>query len=289
LLARALHHARQRGAIVLLTNWQNLAHAELECAETFFLTIAHSIVDQLHLDAIPEEAFEPRHSAATNFERFLRRSVLPTIDKPIVWGIDEADRLFPCAFRDDVFGRFRSWHNERALDPNGPWQQVSFLMAYSTEASLFIKNKNRSPFNVGTHITLRDLTLPQVSDLNVRYGSPASSDETTKIHHLVGGHPYLTQRIFQVLQHGQEDFARIEAQADQENGHFSDHLDRMRFALLLDGELTEAVRRWLRREALPSLHDFARLCAAGVTVGNAPSDMQPRCPLYRRYLIRNLL
>ena len=58
--------------------------------------------------------------------------------------IDEADRLFPCTFCDDVFGKFRAWHNERALDPDGPWRQFSLILVYSTQANLFIKNMNQS-------------------------------------------------------------------------------------------------------------------------------------------------
>ena len=289
LLARALHHARQQGACILLTDWQNLAHAELADAETFFLSLAHALADQLDLDGSPEETFLPRRPPSANFERFLRRQVFATVDKPIVWGIDEADRLFACDFCDDVFGKFRAWHNERALDPEGPWRRFSLVLAYSTEANLFIKNVNQSPFNVGTRVALRDLTFEQVGVLNRRYGSPLQEEDITRLYRLVGGHPYLARRCLYALQPRQADMDSIEATADQEGGIFTDHLERMRFALLLDEELTEAVRQWLRGESAPSQTGFARLCAAGVVTGPSPSEMQPRCHLYARYLKRQLL
>ena len=52
-----------------------------------------------------------------NFERFLRREVLGKIEVSLVWGLDEADRLFHYRFGTEVFGLFRSWHNERSLNP----------------------------------------------------------------------------------------------------------------------------------------------------------------------------
>ena len=39
------------------------------------------------------------------------------IQEPLVWAMDEVDRLFPCPFRSEVFGLFRSWHNARATEP----------------------------------------------------------------------------------------------------------------------------------------------------------------------------
>ena len=91
-------------------------------------------------------------SPGINFERFLRREVLSKIDRQIVWGLDEVDRLFSCAFGSDIFGLFRSWHNKRALDPAGPWQHLTLVIAYATEAHLFITDLNQSPFNVGTRL-----------------------------------------------------------------------------------------------------------------------------------------
>ena len=72
----------------------------------------------------------------------------------------------------EVFGLFRSWHNERALDPDGPWRRLTLAIAYATEAHLFITDVNQSPFNVGTRLTLEEFTFEQVEDLNQRHGSP---------------------------------------------------------------------------------------------------------------------
>jgi AAA domain-containing protein len=93
----------------------------------------------------------------------VQREVLDKIPAPIVWGLDEVDRLFHCDFGSEIFGLFRSWHNQRALEPTGPWSRLTLAMAYATEAHLFIADLNQSPFNVGTGLTLGDFTLEIVA------------------------------------------------------------------------------------------------------------------------------
>jgi hypothetical protein len=80
--------------------------------------------------------------------------VLGAVTGPVVWGLDEVDRLFSVPFGSEVFGLFRSWHNKRALDPSGPWARLTLAIAYATEAHLFITDLNQSPFNVGTRLAL---------------------------------------------------------------------------------------------------------------------------------------
>ena len=289
LLARALHLARQQEAQILLTDWQTLAHSDLASAEMFFLSLAQMLSDQLGLDTRPETEFDPRRAPAAGFERFVRRQVFASRDGPIVWGIDEADRIFACDFRNDVFGKFRAWHNERALDPEGPWGRLTLVLAYSTEASLFIKNINQSPFNVGTRVTLNDLTPAQILDLNQRYGGPLAQNEVEQLMALVGGHPYLARRCLYTLQKQKCQLAELIEQAENGDGIFTDHLERMRFALRLDPELAEAVRLYFAEETPPQEEHFTRLCAAGIITGRSPAGMRPRCRLYEHYLRRQLL
>src|SRR5262249_9128197 len=134
--------------------------------------LAESFADQLELDESPSEVWKSNRSPTINFEQYLRRAVLPKAATPVVWGLDEMDRLFACRFGSEVFGLFRSWHNRRALDPTGPWRQLTLAIAYATEAHLFITDLNQSPFNVGTRLHLEDFTFEQVEELNRRYDSP---------------------------------------------------------------------------------------------------------------------
>ena len=136
------------------------------------MTLGELIADQLDLEVYPDEVWKPRRAPSINFERYIRREVLEKISGPLVWGLDEVDRLFTCPFASEVFGLFRTWHNERAVDPTAPWGRLTLAIVYATEAHLFITDQNQSPFNVGTRLELKDFSIEQVGELNTRYGSP---------------------------------------------------------------------------------------------------------------------
>src|SRR5207244_2395389 len=131
---------------------------------------------QLELDIDLASYWQAERGWNVNLERFLRREVLGRIGAPVVWALDEVDRLFGHPFTTEVFGLFRSWHNARSLDPAGPWRQLTLAIAYATEAHLFITDLNQSPFNVGTRLTLEDFVLGEVAELNRRYDSPLADD-----------------------------------------------------------------------------------------------------------------
>jgi hypothetical protein len=208
-----------------------------------------------------------------------------------VWGMDEVDRLFSCSYGSEVFGLFRSWHNERALDPEGPWSRLTLAIAYATEAHLFITDINQSPFNVGTRLTLEDFTFDQVADLNERYGSPLRDRaEIARFYRLVGGYPYLVRRGLHELASRSVDITTFEAQADRDEGIFGDHLRRILVSLAQDADLVDIVRGVLRgRASSPAPDGFYRLRSAGIVLGESAREMRPRCQLYATYLGRHLL
>jgi len=290
LLARGLQQARESGAKVVLTDFQKLNAAHLESAESLFIALAELIADQLDLDVLPEQVWNSRRGPNVNFERYLRREVLGKITSPIVWGLDEVDRLFTCSFGSEVFGLFRSWHNERSLDPTGPWRRLTLAIAYATEAHLFITDMNQSPFNVGTRLVLEDFTFEQVAELNRRHGSPLREKaETARFYRLVGGHPYLVRRgLYEMATH-RMDLGSFESHADRDEGPFGDHLRRILVLLAQDHALCEVVRGVLQGHPCPNAESFYRLRSAGVMSGESARDVRPRCQLYATYLEQHLL
>jgi AAA-like domain/TIR domain len=290
LLARGLQQARERGAKVALTDFQKLNVSDLESPAHLYLALAETIAEQLQLAKSPRDVWEERRGANVNFERYLRREVLAKLNAPLVWGLDEVDRLFTCTFGSEVFGLFRSWHNERALDPGGPWAGLTLAIAYATEAHLFITDMNQSPFNVGTRLALDDFTADQVADLNRRYRSPLKgAQELERFRQLVGGHPFLVRRALHEMVTQRLDLPALEAQADRDEGIFGDHLRRMLVLLARDPALTEELRDILRGQPCASAESFYRLRSAGLIVGPSPNEVRPRCQLYASYLKRHLL
>jgi hypothetical protein len=290
LLGRGLEQARQAGARVLFTDFQQLNASHLESVEAFYQVLGAVIADQLGLDLFPTEVWDSRLGASMNFNRYVRRQVLGQIAEPIVWGLDEVEQVATYEFGSEVFGLLRSWHNQRVTDPAGPWNRLTLAIAYATEAHLLITNLNQSPFNVGTRLTLEDFTLEQVTDLNTRYGSPLkSATEISCFHRLVSGQPYLVRCGLQVMSAESIGIAELEEAADREDGIFADHLRRILIMLVRNPELEEVVRGVLRGQPCPSAESFYRLRSAGIVAGESARDVRPRCPLYAVYLKRHLL
>ncbi len=290
LLARGLQQAREAGAQVVLTDFQKLSSEQLTTTEAFYLALAEIIADQLDLSVLPEEVWNSRRGPSLNFERYLRREVLGKIPSHIVWGLDEIDRLFTCSFGSEVFGLFRSWHNERALDPQTPWQRLTLAMAYATEAHLFITDMNQSPFNVGTRIALGDFNFEQVAELNTRYGNPLKDKpEVARYVRLVGGHPFLVRCGLHEMVSQKIDLTTLESLVVQEEGPYGDHLRRILLSLAQDPTLSAVVRGILQGSAPPDAESFYRLRSAGVMMGESPRDVRPRCQLYATYLEQHLL
>lgn len=285
LLARGLQQARQWGAKIILTDFQNLNAESLSSVEKFFLMLAELIAEQLSLKTSPDELWNPNMGPSANFERYWRKVVLTECQSQIVWGLDEIDRLFSCDFASEVFGLFRSWHNRRALDPQAPWSRLTMAMAYATEAHLFITDLNQSPFNIGTQLLLEDFSFAETEELNHRYDDPLQDkEELRKLFTLVGGHPYLLNRSLWEIKTHHVDLENLALQAEQDDGAFSNHLRRVLVSISQDAEALETIRGLLKGSSKPKPDVFYRLRSAGVVKGHVAREAEIRCQLYNTYL-----
>jgi hypothetical protein len=290
LLARGLDQSRSPGTRVVVTDFQQLNASDLESVETLFRTLGDWIADELKLDIPFDQFWNSRRNPSRRFNQFICQEILGRINEPVVWAMDEVDRLFSCPFRSEVFGLFRSWHNARATEPTQPWRRLTLVIAYATEAHLLIDNLDQSPFNVGTSLVLEDFTPEQMAELNRRYDSPLRTDQELQTYgNLVGGHPYLANRgLHEMVQKGL-DLAAFKTQAERDDGVFNDHLRRLLILLSKDSGLCEVVRSVLRGQPNASTESFLRLRTAGVLAGESIDEMRMRCQLYASYLKRHLL
>jgi DNA-binding SARP family transcriptional activator len=295
LLARGLHYGREQRHRVVLTDFQTLTPEQMASTEALFLALAWMIADQLSLDQDPEQAWNPRRGWNVNFQRYLQ-DLLGELESPLVWAMDEVDRLFSYPFAGEVFGLFRAWHNARSLSPDAPWSRLTLAIAYATEATLFITDLNQSPFNVGTRLTLEDFTLEQVAELNRRHAThSASSDlplpedaDLARFFALVGGHPYLVRRGLHALAAEGVDLEALETRGPRGDGPFGDHLRRLLTSLSQNPELAAAMRRMLTSGTCRDAESFYRLRSAGLVLGDCEEEVRPRCRLYRLFFERSL-
>lgn len=288
LLARGLQQARERAATILLTDFQLLNQEHLEEVDGFFRFLARWLARQAGTGLEVDAVWDPLQGASVNFRDFLLE-LLEGLPGPVVWGLDEVDRLFQCRFHTEVFGMLRSLHNDRALNPSLPWSRLTLTLCYATEAQLFLADLNQSPFNVGTRIRLDDFSYEEVGELNDRYGAPLRSPaELADYYELLAGHPYLTHLgLHQLVTRGLS-LAGLKRLAHQEDALFGDHLRRMLRLLSREEELLHAVRELLSGRPCPAGEEFYRLWSAGVVVGDSAYDARLRCGLYAAYLERHL-
>ena len=284
LLSRGLQRARGKRVKVACTDFQKLNASDLVSLESFFITLGTVLANQLDLEKFPEDVWRPKSGPNQNFENYMRREVLRSVQAPLVWALDEVDRLFTCPFGSEVFGLFRSWHNARALDPESPWRGLTQVICYATEAHLFITDLNQSPFNVGTRVRLQDFGTGEIRQLNDRYGQPLRTSDFDGFMRLLGGQPYLARRaLHEMVARGME-LAELERIGPTEEGPFADHLKRFLVLLSRNQAALDLLRDLLAGRMPTDGKLFYRLRAAGLLRGETPSNAAFRCDLYARYL-----
>jgi hypothetical protein len=287
LLVRGIERAREAGCRVVWTDLQKLNAADLETLPNLYMALGNMLTRQLKLPTSVQQVWNANDSPNMNFEYFLLDHVLEPTQGPIIWFLDEVDRLFGHDYYSEVFGLMRSWHNDRGVQPL--WQRLTLALSYATETHLFIRSPYQSPFNVGTRLELEAFTPAEVSDLNERYGSPLrDAAELARYRRITGGHPYLTRRGYAWMTRAQEGLDAFAACAHDDNGPLGDHLRRLR-AILMQPDHARALTQLLRGDSEMSLLEFYQLRSAGVLTGDSPAEAALRCDAYAGYLRRYLM
>lgn len=289
LLARGLQQARDTGRTGYFTDFEQFTHQDLASRETLYMRIIALLADQSYQEFDPSTEWKDHLGPGGNLERFIRRRVLDKENKPVVWALDGVDRLFETDYFGEFFAVLRGMHTKRATEPTVGWHQLTILIAIATEAHLYIKDLNRSPFNVGTRIGVTDFSPEQQKDMCLRFGLTELSDtELAQLQVLFGGHPYLLARALQEIRDGTSSVGYLVKSAANADGLYHDHLAAILRHLSRDTELREEMRSVLARNVC-SEEGFYRLRTAGLLSGTVPEDAALRCDLYERYLKRHLL
>ncbi len=283
LLGRGSALAREMGLRHATTDFQKIGSSQLASEDQFYKLLAATIARQLGVTYDFANEWMDIFGPGINMDNFVR-TVLEGSQTHLVWFIDEADKLFGIPFASDFFGLVRSWHNSRATEPFGPWARFTIVISYATEAHLFIRDLNQSPFNVGRHLQLQGFNQEQTEELNRRYGTPLTAPQIRELRGWIGGQPFLTRRALDVVKRGTMEFATLVAQADRDDGPFGDHLKRILVAVSQLPEVVEALRSSPDNPQLKDASGFHRLVAAGVMYQTSSNQVAFTCELYRKYL-----
>jgi hypothetical protein len=288
LLARLHQHARDENRPVLYIDFQRLDNHHFRDIETLLRYLADFVAYKLKTNESPDRYWQTPLGPKDKLTDFLSYEVLEHVATPLVLLMDEVDRVFAFEhYRDDFFSLIRSWHNDRAFDPL--WGRLNLVLAYSTEAFLFITDLNQSPFNVGNAFELDDFDRTQVEELNRRHGSPVkTTQEMDDVMELLQGHPFLLRKALYALVVQELTVGQLIDRACDDDGPFSDHLHRHLWQFDAQPELRAAMGSVIRDQSCPTDRLFYQLRSAGLVGGSDRNNVLPRCGLYTRYFGRHL-
>ena len=139
------------------------------------------------------------------FSDFIDKVLLVEIAQPIAIFIDEIDSVLQLDFKDDFFALIRACYNKRS--DNAAYKRLTFiLLGVATPADL-IRDKTRTPFNIGRAIELYGFQIsdiePLARGLIGKVGNPKAV--LKEILAWTGGQPFLTQKVCQLVRNSETD------------------------------------------------------------------------------------
>jgi len=192
--ADRLHESGVRTAILDIST----LGGGISTPEAWFFGFLDELIIQLGVDADINAWWDahPNHNPVQRFSNFLRDVLLPNIAGSVVVFVDEIDSALGMAFTDDFFAAIRATYNARAS--HAEFQRLTFILLGVARPADLIHDRNRTPYNIGTHIDLRDFTLSELSLFKDVFEAvyPGRGDEIIQwVLDWTNGQPYLTQKL----------------------------------------------------------------------------------------------
>ena len=114
--------------------------------------------------------------------------------------IDEIDSIFSLPFSsDDFFAFIRFCYNQRAIAPE--YQRINFAIFGVATPSSLIRDKQRTPFNIGQAIQLTGFSLDKSLSLAQGFNLPPDDSKSVfqDILRWTAGQPFLTQKLCRLV------------------------------------------------------------------------------------------
>lgn len=124
--------------------------------------------------------------------------------------IDEIDTVLSLNFTvDDLFALIRYCHERRTINPN--YQRITFALSGVAAPSDLIRDRQRTPFNIGRAIALNNFQIGEVKPLLVglKNGFSDSKKLMQVILYWTGGQPFLTQKLCDLIASGDRNGSTI--------------------------------------------------------------------------------
>lgn len=131
---------------------------------------------------------------------FFQTVLLKEIQQPMIIFIDEIDSVLNLEFEtDDFFVLLRACFNKRADTPS--YQRLTFALLGVATPSQLIREKTRTPFNIGRAIELRGFQFHEAQTLLRGIEEQVSNPSAVlkRVLDWTNGQPFLTQKICKLL------------------------------------------------------------------------------------------
>lgn len=175
--------------------------------EQFYSGIFRNILRSLQfLDRINGRTWwnERRDISSTEkLGEFIEDVLFKEVSQNIIIFIDEIDTVLSFNFSvDDFFAFIRACYNKRA--ENSDYQRLTFCLLGVATPSDLIRDKTRTPFNIGKAINLTGFQFEEAKEALID-GLRGKVDEPEnvlqEVLNLTGGQPFLTQKLCHLVVH----------------------------------------------------------------------------------------
>jgi Tol biopolymer transport system component len=197
LMVRTANRLREAGVRTAILDVSTLGGG-ISTPEAWFFGFLDELAVQLGLHEEVSAWWEAHaaRNAVQLFSNFLRDVVLAEIPAPIAIFVDEIDSALGMAFTDDFFAAIRAAYNARASQPE--FQRLTFILLGVARPADLIRDRNRTPYNIGAQVHLSDFTLPELRPFQDVFESiyPDQGREIVEwVLDWTSGQPYLTQKL----------------------------------------------------------------------------------------------
>ena len=204
LMIRTAEQLRAAGMRTSIIDLSALGAHQLT-ADQWYLGIAKKLATDLSLGVDVQTWWQEQGQIGPvqRFTDFLRDVLLAQLPERVAIFIDEIDWTLNLAFSDDFFAAIRVIYNQRANRPE--YDRLTFVLLGVVAPTDLIKDRNRTPFNIGQAIDLREFNRADAQALEKgleRFRPGQGSLLLDRVFYWTNGHPYLTQKLCVALTSG---------------------------------------------------------------------------------------
>lgn len=190
LLLNAKRNLESSERLIIYIDLSNLYENEVDCYRNIIDTIIE-LNENIFLEITPHiDQIRGKNTPPHN--EYLRSLllILQKFDGDVVIILDEIDALKSKAYSDNIFAQIRSNYFSRTN--YSELERLTYILSGVIEPTELIKDKNKSPFNIGEKIYLDDFSLEEHNTFIYKSKLQISNDCSDYIFDWINGNPRIT-------------------------------------------------------------------------------------------------